>query len=65
MGLRPESKEIHRLLRKDLEDLPFEERTLRLVEDLIGFLRQDNVRVRLHDKGFLHAKCCLFYSDRG
>ena len=34
------------------------------MEDLIGFLRQDKVRVRLHDKGFLHAKCWLFYSDR-
>lgn len=64
VGLRPEAKEVQRLLRKDLEDLPFDEKTLRLVEDLIGFLRQDKVRVRLHDKGFLHAKCWLFYSDR-
>lgn len=64
IGLRPESKDVQRLLREDLEDLPFDERTLRLVEDLIGFLRQDKVRIRLHDKGFLHAKCWLFYSDR-
>src|SRR5712692_8935029 len=25
-------------------------------EDLIGYLRRDSVLVRLHDKGFLHAK---------
>ncbi len=63
-GLRPESNEVQGLLRRDLEDLPFDETSLRLVEDLIGFLRQDKVRVRLHDRGFLHAKCWLFYSDR-
>jgi hypothetical protein len=33
------------------------------VEDLIRYLRCDTVLVRLHDKGFLHAKCWLFYSD--
>ncbi|MBI3304430.1 MAG: helicase, partial [Deltaproteobacteria bacterium] len=47
-----------------LEALPFDEKTLRLVEDLIAYLRRDVVLVRLHDKGFLHAKCWLFYSDR-
>ena len=34
------------------------------MEDLIAYLRRDVVLVRLHDKGFLHAKCWLFYSDR-
>lgn len=48
----------------DLERLPFDEVTLRNVEDLIAWLRSDRVRVRLHDKGFLHAKAWLFYSDR-
>jgi superfamily II DNA or RNA helicase len=64
LGLRPDSAVIAGLLRRDLEALPFDENTLRTVEDLIAFLRRDVVKVRLHDKGFLHAKCWLFYSDR-
>ncbi|MFQ5852970.1 MAG: helicase, partial [Candidatus Binatia bacterium] len=64
VGLRPEPLVVKGLIRKDLEDLPFDEETLRLVEDLIAYLRRDSVQVRLHDKGFLHAKCWLFYSDR-
>jgi hypothetical protein len=64
IGLRPEPSVIKRLIQHDLESLPFDEKTLRLVEDLIGYLRRDSVMVRLHDKGFLHAKCWLFYSDR-
>lgn len=34
------------------------------MEDLIGYLQRESVQVRLHDKGFLHAKCWLFYSNR-
>jgi superfamily II DNA or RNA helicase len=64
IGLRPDAGTIKGLLRKDLEDLPFDEHTLRLVEDLIAYLRRETVLVRLHDEGFLHAKCWLFYSDR-
>lgn len=64
IGLRPDTGRIRGLLRKDLEVLPFDEKTLRLVEDLIAYLRRDTVLVRLHDEGFLHAKCWLFYSDR-
>jgi superfamily II DNA or RNA helicase len=64
LGLRPDSAVIAGLLRRDLEALPFDEKTLRMVEDLIAFLRRDVVKVRLHDKSFLHAKCWLFYSDR-
>src|SRR5579863_6123389 len=64
IGLRPDSAGVKRLIRADLESLPFDEKTLRLVEDLIGYLRRESVMVRLHDKGFLHAKCWLFYSDR-
>ena len=64
LGLRPDSDAVKRLLTRDLEALPFDEQTLRLVEDLIAFLRRDTVKVRLHDRGFLHAKCWLFYSDR-
>src|SRR5437870_9708816 len=64
LGLRPHAGNGTVLIRRDLEALPFDEKTLRLVEDLIGYLRRDAVLVRLHNKGFLHAKCWLFYSDR-
>ncbi len=64
LGLRPDAGAIQRLIRRDLEGLPFDDKTLKLVEDLIAFLQRDTVLVRLHDKGFLHAKCWLFYSDR-
>jgi len=64
IGLRPDSFATRGLLRRDLEALPFDEATLRSVEDLIAWIRTEHVRVRLHDKGFLHAKAWLFYSDR-
>jgi len=64
LGLRPDSKATLASMRADLERAPFNEETLRLVEDLIRYLRRENVAVRLHDKGFLHAKSWLFYSDR-
>ncbi|MBI2986883.1 MAG: helicase [Deltaproteobacteria bacterium] len=64
VGLRPDAGVIKGLIRKDLEEIPFDENTLRLVEDLIAYLQRESVQVRLHDKGFLHAKCWLFYSDR-
>lgn len=64
VGLRPEPLVVKGLIHNDLEDLPFDEAMLRLMEDLIAHLRGGSVQVRLHDKGFLHAKCWLFYSDR-
>lgn len=64
LGLRPDAAVVRGLIRRDLEQLPFDEKTLRLVEDLIGYLQGESVQVRLHDKGFLHAKCWLFYSHR-
>ena len=64
VGLRPDAGIIKGSIRKDLEILPFDEKTLRLVEDLISYLKREAVLVRLHNKGFLHAKCWLFYSDR-
>lgn len=64
VGLRPDARLTRGLMRDDLERLPFDEATLRTVEDLIAWLRSDRVRVRLHDEGFLHAKAWLFYSDR-
>ena len=64
VGLRPDLGTVERQLRKHLEDTPFTEETLRLVEDLIAFLRRRNVDVRVVEKGFLHAKCYLIYGDR-
>lgn len=71
IGLRPNSTDY---LRHELNAEPFTEDTLRLVEDLIRFLRRDDVQLRLylgHDpadasrRRFLHAKCYLFYGGRG
>ena len=64
LGLRPDPGLVKGLIQGDLESMPFDETTLRLVEDLIAYLQRDSVQVRLYDSGFLHAKCWLFYSDR-
>ena len=64
VGLRPAPGLIKGLIGGDLESLPFDEKTLCLVEDLIAYLQRDSVQVRLYENGFLHAKCWLFYSDR-
>src|SRR6266511_1132838 len=67
IGLRPDSAAY---LRHELNAEPFTEATLRLVEELVRFLRRDDVVVRLYlgrdPRGssrnyFLHAKCYLFY----
>src|SRR5204862_799177 len=50
-------------LQGDLEAEPFTKATLRLVEELIGFLLTDKVEVRLYNHGFLHAKAYLFHQD--
>ena len=63
IGLEPGSGAIKGLIQKDLEDSPFDEKTLRNVEDLIAYLRSEKSAVRLFEKGFLHAKAYLFYSD--
>jgi len=63
VGLRPDVKGLAGAICRDLEGEAFTEETLRLVEDLIRFLRRPNVQVRLYDAGFLHAKCYLFYND--
>jgi SNF2 family DNA or RNA helicase len=68
--LRPDSAAY---LRHELNAEPFTEATLRLVEELIRFLRRGDVAVRLylgrdpHERSrnyFLHAKCYLFYGGR-
>src|SRR5271155_2429344 len=64
VGLRPNQKLLARQLSGDVEAEPFTEETLRLVEDLIAFLRSEKVEVRLFDKGFLHAKAYLFHHDQ-
>ena len=65
LGLRPRADRLKAALRGDLDAEPFTEETLRLVEDLIAYLRQDQVAVRLYERGFLHAKCYLFYGGKG
>src|SRR5262245_21897126 len=63
VGLRPNAEGLKKRLQGDLEAEPFTEATLKLVEELIAFLRADKVEVRLYDKGFLHAKAYLFHQD--
>jgi len=64
VGLRPdERKALLARLRGDVEASPFNAETLKLVEDLIAFLRADRVEVRLYERGFLHAKAYLFHQD--
>ena len=60
VGLRPRAA---RQLTSELNLAPFDEATLRAVEDLIAFLRRDMVAVRAYQKGFLHAKSYIFYGD--
>ena len=43
LGLRPDALVVRGLIRRDLEQLPFDEKTLRLVEDLIGYLQRESV----------------------
>lgn len=64
VGLKPGPDNVQGLIKKDLEILPFDEKTLQLIEDLISYLQKQKVEVKIYDKGFLHAKCWLFYSDR-
>jgi superfamily II DNA or RNA helicase len=64
VGLHAPAQALKKRLQGDLEAEPFSESTLRLVEDLIALLRSDKVAVRLHDKGFLHAKAYLFHHDK-
>ena len=63
LGLRPDPKALEARLQGDLEAEPFTPATLRLVEELIAFLRADRVQVRLYDRAFLHAKAYLFHQD--
>ncbi|HEY2589793.1 MAG TPA: helicase-related protein [Tepidisphaeraceae bacterium] len=61
LGLRPRADAA---LRAELAGLALDKATLALVEELIQFLKEEKVEVRLYDKGFLHAKAYLFHQDR-
>jgi hypothetical protein len=63
LGLRANPNALKARIKGDLEAEPFAPETLKLVEDLIAYLRTDKVGVRLYDKGFLHAKAYLFHQD--
>lgn len=64
IGLKPNDRKVLLArLRGDLEATAFTPETLKLVEDLIAFLRAKKVEVRLYDAGFLHAKAYLFHQD--
>src|SRR5258708_15142309 len=65
LGLREIGAKPVKGLIRDLARETFNEKTLRLVEDLVAFLHQENVQVRLYTQGFLHAKCYIFYSGGG
>ena len=64
LGLKADAKGLKARLKGDLEAELFTAETLKLVEDLIAFLHDEKVLVRLFDKGFLHAKAYLFYQDK-
>src|SRR5437870_8867276 len=63
VGLRPNAEALKKRLQGELEAEPFTEATLKLIEELIAFLRADKVEMRLYDHGFLHAKAYLFHQD--
>src|SRR5438128_6233048 len=65
LGLREIGAKPVKGLIRDLARENFNEAMLRLVEDLIAFLHQENVQVRLYTQGFLHAKCYIFYGGGG
>jgi SNF2 family DNA or RNA helicase len=60
LGIRPATAQV---LISELNSLPYDEETLRLVEDLIAYLRRELVEVRAYQHGFLHAKSYMFYGD--
>lgn len=63
LGLRPTQAALRRM-RDEIDAMPFDEATMRLVEDLIAYLRTEKVQVRLFDRGFLHAKAYMLFRDR-
>ncbi|HUY36007.1 MAG TPA: helicase-related protein [Pirellulales bacterium] len=65
LGLRPDERTaLAARLQGDLDAEPFTAETLKLVEELIAFIRSEKVEVRRFERGFLHAKAYLFHRDR-
>ena len=64
VGLKVDPNALKARIKGDLEAEPFTEETLKLVEDLIAYLQAEKVKIRLYDKGFLHAKAYLFHQDK-
>ena len=64
LGLKVDPHALKARIKGDLEAEPFTEETLKLVEDLIAYLQAEKVKIRLYDKGFLHAKAYLFHQDK-
>jgi len=58
-------KTLNEDLRRDRDLLGFTEETDRYLTRLIGFLRRDDVEVRLFRESFLHGKAYLFSPDEG
>jgi superfamily II DNA or RNA helicase len=56
---------MQRGLLRDLDELGFDQRAQRLVEELIGFLHHERVQVRLATDAFLHAKSYQCFADSG
>lgn len=47
-------------LQSDLENTPYDSAHVKLITELIEFLRREAVDVKLYKKGFLHAKAYIF-----
>jgi len=47
-------------IKEEIEDFDLEKSQNELVKDLINFLKQKNVEIRLYAKGFLHGKAYIF-----
>lgn len=64
IGLVPDTDKVADEMIRDVESLPFDETTLKLVEDLVEFLGRDSVAVRVSRNDFQHSKCYLYYLDK-
>jgi superfamily II DNA or RNA helicase len=65
LGLREVGARPIKGLIRELSEESFNESSMRQVEELIAFLRQERVQVRLYTGAFLHAKSYQFYADSG
>ncbi len=63
IGLREAGAHAVKGLIRELSEASFNQQTLRMVEELVAFLTQYRVQVRLSSGSFLHAKSYIFYGD--